>query len=787
MIRNSFNDNWVYTKKDGTAKQVVTLPHDAMIHDKRDADSPGGSALGYFVGGVYVYEKTFTAPEDWAHKQIYMEFEGVYQNSKVWFNGREVGGTPNGYVPFWLDLSDFVIPGAENTIYLEADNSLLPNSRWYSGGGIYRPVWMYVGEKKHIKPEGVHITTLSYNPARICVETSHLDGEVEISIIDPHGSIVASGKGDHIEFDVPNAELWSSETPILYTCMASLVENGRLLDSVGETFGIRKIEWSPMGLFVNGKETLLRGGCIHHDNGILGGATFAQSEERRVRIMKKTGFNALRSSHNLTSKSMLEACDKLGMYMIDETWDMWYFHKSKYDYATHFLEWYQYDLKAMIKRDFNHPSVIMYSVGNEVSEPKEQKGVDLINAMVAYVHKLDDSRPATAGINLMVINAASQGNGIYNEEGGLADEDSKKKQPMDSSTMFNMITSQVGTSMNNSANSEEADEITSPCLDALDIAGYNYTSGRYPMEGEAHPDRIIVGSETFPQDICKNWEMVKRYPYLIGDFMWSAWDYLGEAGLGAWAYTDDARAFDKPYPWLLSETGAIDILGNVGAGAEYAAIVWGVRKKPYMAVQPANHQGIIPAKAVWRGTNAIPSWSWMNCDGNDALVEVYADADSVALFLDGTALGKEPIEACKAMFNVKYKPGKLMAIVYDHDGCEIGQTELASAVGETAIRIRPESDSLAQGGIAYIPIELVGSNGVIESNDDRILSVEVDNGELLAFGSANPRTEERYDNGKFATYYGRALAIVRATRPGALVIRVTSDIMPSVEATIAVK
>lgn len=784
-----FNQGWKFHKTGEEKRLDITLPHDAMIHENRSPDSAGGSANGYFLGGIYEYEKRFVAPSSWQDQSVYFEFEGVHKDSEVSINGVAVKSCPNGYMPFWVDASELIKVGEENTIHVVADNSKMPCSRWYTGGGIYRPVWVHVGAKTHILPEGVKITTLSYAPARIRVETQHVGGDVSVAVANSHGTVVANGEGSCVELDVPDAALWSDEAPNLYTCRVSLQEDGAVVDEAVETFGIRVIEWSPKGFRINGKDTLLRGGCIHHDNGILGAATYAESEERRVRIMKEVGFNALRSSHNATSKAMLEACDKHGMYIMDETWDMWYFHKSKFDYATHFWDWYKYDLKALVDRDYNHPSVIMYSIGNEVSEPKDEKGVNLTKEMVSYVHTLDVSRPVTAGINLMVINAASQGNGIYNEEGGRADDaaQDKKKMAMDSSTMFNMITSQVGTGMNNSANSKEADEITSPCLDALDIAGYNYTSGRYPLEGKAHPERIIMGTETFPQDIYKNWEMVKEYPYLIGDFMWTAWDYLGEAGIGTWAYTDDARAFDKPYPWLLSDSGAIDILGNVGAEAEYAATVWHTRKTPYIGVQPVNHPGVVPAKAVWRGTNAIPSWSWKNCDGNEAVVEVYADAASVELSLNGESIGKEDIEACKAIFTVQYTPGKLTAIAYDAAGCEIGQAELMSADDLTSIRVSPEQVETCVGGVVYVPVELIGGNGIIQSNDDQTIFITVEGGELLAFGSANPRTEERYDSGTFTTYYGRALAVVRATTPGIMTVRATCDHLSTTESTISVR
>ena len=768
MKKIDFNQNWTYSKE-GSAALPVDLPHDAMIGERRNPNSPGGSANAYFPGGLYIYEKRFSLPKDWAGKTIVFQFEGVYKDSKVYINGKEAGGRPYGYIPFFVNTEGLLNFGGENIIRVVADNSELPNSRWYSGGGIYRPVWLWVGEKTHINIEGVKISTLSYFPARILVETSHSGGNVSVEI-QYKGKLIAAGKGDSITLDILNAALWSDETPELYQCRVTLSENGSIIDEVIEPFGIRKVEWSPKGLFINGKETLLRGGCVHHDNGILGASTYAESEDRKARILKQAGFNAIRSAHNPASVALLEACDKYGLYVMDETWDMWYGHKNKYDYATDFIDNYRSDIKAMVGRDFNHPSVIMYSIGNEVSEPYEEKGIALTKEMTEYIHSLDTNRAVTCGFNLMLIVFASKGKGIYKEGngGGFTSDDGKKKPALSSSTLFNFITSMVGTVMNRYANTKTADRVTSPSFDILDIAGYNYASGRYPLEGKAHPNRVIVGSETFHQDIAKNWAMVKKYPYLIGDFMWTAWDYLGEAGIGAWAYTDDGRGFNKPYPWLLADTGALDILGNPTGEIFLAQAVWGLLKKPAIAVQPVNHPGVAPSKMVWRGTNAIASWSWHGCDGNKAIVEVYAgvDAHTADLLLNGKCIGKKRIKDCRAVFKTRYAPGKLSAISYDINGNETGRGELESAVGKIAIRVKPEEGAVRAGDIAYIAIELVGENGVVECNTDTKIAVSVEGGKLLSFGSANPRTPESYIDGSFTTYYGRALAVARADKAG---------------------
>lgn len=775
MERWSFNDNWSFRKQEEIEGQMVTLPHDAMIHENRTPDSAGGSGHGYFPGGIYIYEKTFSVPEEWKDKSVNFEFEGIYKNSKVCINGKEVGGRPYGYVPFLICADEYLCYGEENVITVTADNSMLPNSRWYTGSGIYRPVNLIIGSRTHIEWQGVRITTLSYSPARIQVETKATGGEITVEIL-KDGETVLKGSGALLELEIPEAALWNAEEPNLYQCHVALSENGMIVDEVTENFGIRLIEWSNQGLLINGKETLLRGGCVHHDNGILGAVTYAKSEERRVRIMKEEGFNAIRSAHNPASRAMLEACDKYGMYMMDETFDMWYNRKNKYDYGCNFNEWWERDTTAMVERDFNHPSVILYSIGNEVAEPFEEKGVLAGKAQIDLIHRLDNSRPVTCGVNLMILGRAAKGNGIYQDgESNVTGSGEKKKEKnQNASLAFNIMASFIGTGMNKGGNSKKVDAVASPLVDSLDIAGYNYGSGRYPLEEKEHPDRVIFGSETFPQDIAKNWAMVKKYPYLVGDFMWTAWDYLGESGIGAWSYTG-GMPFNRPYPWLLAGAGVIDILGVPDASCRYAQVVWGQTDKPVIGVRPVNHPGVRVSKSVWRGTNAIESWSWKNCDGNKAEVEVYAQADRVELFVNGSSLGKKKLKEYKAVYKTNYAPGTIRAVAYNAMGREIGQNELHSAKGAIQIQACPEEEEILIGNIVYIPIALIGENGVVESNVDRRLSVSVKGGELLAFGSANPCTQERYDTGSFTTYYGRALAVVRAIESNAIEMTVSGE------------
>ncbi len=759
MKKISFNDSW---RCNGSP---VTLPHDAQILEKRSADASDGGH-GYFPGGVYTYEKTFTAPADWEGRKVLVEFEGVYKNSTVSLNGKVIGGHKYGYTTFTVELTGLHY-GRENTLTVVADNSQLPNSRWYSGSGLYRPVWLHIGGEQRIEYQGVKITTVSISPAIVRVE-AQATGDVSVEILDGE-TIVATGSGPECEMEIPGAKLWSAENPNLYTAKVTCGN-----DVVVEKFGIRKIEWSNQGLLINGRKTLLRGGCVHHDNGILGAATYDESEWRRVRILKEAGFNAIRSAHNPTSRAMLEACDYYGMYMMDETFDMWYNRKTKFDYGCDFAENWPGDVTAMVNRDYNHPSVILYSIGNEVAEPAEQKGLDYGKQQIELIHSLDTTRPVTCGLNLMIIGRAAKGQGIYQDVDKNQDEIKKANKmneadPQNASLVFNIMASFVGGGMNKGGNSPKVDALATPIIDALDIAGYNYGSGRYPLEEKQHPERIIFGSETFPQDIYKNWQQVKQHPYILGDFMWTSWDYLGEAGIGAWSYTG-GMPFNRPYPWVLAGAGVIDILGNPDASCRYASTVWGLEKAPRIGVKPVNHPGVRVSKSVWRGTNAIESWAWHGCDGNKAEIEVYSDAATVELLMNAKSLGRKKLKEMKAIFHTRYASGTLTAVAYDAMGREISRRDLVSATGETKVAVKPEITTAKPGEIIYVPVEIVGENGVVESNADRRLCVSVDGGELLAFGSANPCHEEQYHTGTFTTYYGRALAIIRAGQSGSVSI-----------------
>ena len=780
-MKTEWNKGWRFRGTDGTWKEV-TLPHDAMQEEKRDPAAGSGSAGGFYPGGRYTYCREMRLSEGDLCRHYTLEFEGVYKDAKVYVNDQYAGGCAYGYLPFAVEMDAFLKSGA-NEIRVETDNALQPDSRWYTGAGIYRPVWLCVEEDIRFVRGSIRIETVSLDPARILVKAAHTGGSLTVEVREPAtGGIAASGAGvnadaaggagdpgsaavtDRIGLTVPQARLWDADDPYLYDVVLRLSDGERIVEEVCIPFGIRMLSWKG-GFFVNGKKTLLKGGCIHHDNGILGACEYPESADRKIVRLKEAGFNAIRSAHNPCSEAILSACDRHGMYVMDETWDMWGRKKNPYDYASVFAEHYREDIRAIVERDCVHACVVMYSIGNEVSEPAWPEGVELAREMVDLFHSLDSTRPVTGGMNLMIIKNAAKGNAVYKEDGGLSESQSPDMSGMNS-TMFNMIASATGSSMNKSANGKKADALVSPVLDLLDICGYNYSSGRYREDLRLHPDRLILGSETFPQDLSENWEMVRQLPNLVGDFMWTAWDYLGEAGLGAWSYEKDAKGFSKPYPWLLADAGAYDILGNPTGELLRAKGIWGESGVPQIGVRPCSHPGGKLIRAAWRGTNALPSWSWSGCEGNKTAVEVYTTADTVILELNGKRVGKKKAKKNCAVFKLRYQPGTLTAIACDASGNEIGRSGLKSAQGPVSVVLSPEKKEARAGEICYIDIQMADPGGTVDSNCDERIELSVSGGELLGAGSANPKTEDSFRGAQMTTWYGRGLAVVRAGEAG---------------------
>lgn len=783
MKKYKINMDWTFWKDGEEIKKALNLPHDAMLEETRRPDLPKGSGSGFFPGGKYWYEKVIFGCEEYRDQTVLIEFEGIYMNSTVLLNGKIVGEHVYGYTNFYVDLTGKLIIGKENVLTVIADNSQQPNSRWYSGSGIYRDVNLYIGHKEHILPDGIKVKTVSHDPAvlDIYVEAENeMDTEILIEVMDGD-QVVASGIGEHIQMCIPDAKLWSAEEPYLYSVHACLLKHGKKLDESCIKTGIRTIAWdSRNGLQINGNTVKLRGGCIHHDHGPLGACSYDKAEYRRIQKLKAFGYNAIRYSHNPSSRILLEACDEIGMYVLDETFDQWKVPQSDKDYAIYFdAEWVG-DVKALIRKDYSHPSVIMYCIGNEITDTGLPHGPSIAKMINDLFKKEDPTRPTTIAINPMLTVLARK----------MAEAKAKGAQNQGSmgSAEVNDIVTLLPKIMAG-ITPESLEMLLKDLLQHVDIAGYNYSAHLLEGTHALVPERVILHSETFPCRIADGWKIVERNDSVIGDFMWTSWDYLGEAGVGEPTYGTTQAPFSKEYPCQNAGIGAFDLTGEAEPFAYYVATLWGAYKKPYIAVRPLNYAGEEYTLGKWRATDAVRSWTWPGQQGKTADIEVYTSAATVELLQDGAlSLGKQNVMDCMAKFQAIYKPGKLEVIAYGEDGSEIGRDELVTAADDTKLTISAENPVIKADGedLAYFRVEITDHAGIRKMLSDKKVKISVSGeGKLVAVGSAACRTEESYLEESFTTQNGSMIAIVRSngTR-GEICISAETECVPMTSITI---
>ena len=776
MKKLDFNQGWTCrAMKDGAAGFPVTLPHDAMRTEKRVPSSMGEGNIGWFEGGDYEYTKRFTLPEELQGNILFLEFESVYRDAEVYLNGEKAAYRPYGYTNFYVDLKPFLKEG-ENEIRVIARNADQPNSRWYSGTGIFRPVWLWAAGEKYIPLNGIKIRTVSLSPAviRVIVETSAA-GPVEVEVLDGEKTVVrAQGERD-FTLEIPDAKLWDPETPYLYTLQACFGD-----DTVEESFGIRELTWTPeKGIAINGKRTVLRGACIHHDNGLLGACTYPEAEERRIRILKESGYNAVRSAHNPCSKYLLEVCDRLGMLMMDEYVDCWYMHKTRYDYASHVGEWWKQDMKDMVDKDYNHPCVILYSTGNEVAETAQPKGIALQKDFTEYLHSLDDSRPVTCGINIFFNFLSSAGFGVYSDEKARQQAEAARKSAQDAaakktkkkpvgSEFYNVLAAKLGCDfMKFGASLPPCDWKTRDAFAAMDIAGYNYGNWRYKKDARKYPDRLILGSETLIGDAYDFWETAKAIPQLVGDFVWAGWDYIGECGDGSPEFTDYKT--EAPQDRIRGGTCRIDVTGKKTPEVDYTRIAFELEKGPRLAVYPACEKEK-PAISGWQLTRAMRSWSYPGCDGRQTDVEVYARAQTVELLINGNRVGKKKVRKARANFRVTYQEGEITAVSYDRSGKEIGRDVLRSAGRETELRLEAEKTKCRPSEMVYLRIRYTDKDGEVKPMEKHRVRVTADNGTVMGTANGSTYFQGNYAQTEVPTYFGEAQAVIRAGKAGMITV-----------------
>lgn len=776
----SFNLGWyVRHVEDSGLGTPVTLPHDAMLSEPRTALAEGGLNVSWFEGRDYVYTKKWDVTQEQLAQHNVLEFEGVYRKAEVFVNGKKAAFRPYGYTNFYVEL-DGLLRAGENTVEVIARNADQPNSRWYSGAGIYRPVKLWSSPKKYIPLNGVKIRTVSVSPAVIAVTVkTSVPGDVQVEILDG-GRVAASATGSgSFQLEIPNGKLWSVEHPNLYTARVTFGE-----DVDEETFGIRSLTWGNDGMKINGERIILRGACIHHDNGLLGAACHPDALERRLRILKENGYNAIRSAHNPCSKAALEICDRMGMLVMDEYIDHWYIHKTKYDYVEFFDQFWKQDMTDMVDKDYNHPCVILYSTGNEVAETAQPRGIALAGEMTQLLHSLDSTRPVTCGINIFFNFLNSIGFGQYSDE--KAEKEAaraakakaagkKAKEKSTGSKFFNDMAGIMGADfMKLGATLHGSDVTTRKAFANMDIAGYNYGEKRYKKDLKKYPDRLILGSETFCSDAYRFWELAKDNPRLIGDFVWSGFDYLGEAMVGSWEFAEYAKNFDAGLGWMTAGSGRIDLTGKPLGEALYTRVAFEQAQGPFLAVRPLCHDSKRHSPSAWKMTNAMPSWSWQGCEGKKAHVEVYARAAQVELLLNGKSVGKQSMKNnCLFTFHVPYENGTLEAVAYDASGKEMGRCALKTAEAETVLQAVPEETQVKPGHLCFIRLQYADAQGIVKPAERGLLDVTVEGGKLVGLGSACPYYELDYRGSKADTYYGEALAIVEAGSEGTVTLTAT--------------
>ena len=814
MKKQKFNQNWIFTIGSGssldalaggnnTAKQV-TLPHDASIGRERNPEEPNGSGNGFFREESYVYTKTFSMNADDKDKNVYLEFEGVYQNAFVYVNNSFAGKCPYGYSNFYVDITKYLNYNEPNALKVVVKNGV-PSGRWYTGGGIYRDVNLMIAGRLHLVPDSVQLAAIEVEDDQAIIRAKSTIAYTGIGIreitlctelMDAEGNVVAADEmsvtvEEHSEQEyqqkmyVPNPNRWDAENPYLYTYRTYIKENDSVIDEETRTFGIRKLQLDTKhGLRVNGKVVKLRGGCIHHDNGIIGTAEFTHSAEARVKKLKETGFNAIRSAHYPMSRKLLEACDKYGMYVMDEYSDVWVSTKVEFDYSTQMTEWWEHDIENLVKKDYNHPCVIMYSIGNEIPEAGNKFDVQWGKKLADKLRSLDDTRYTTNSLNLLLAIMNDLPKLMAQNAAAQAAANTEKDQPQEINSMMNNLGAMMAQFM---ASDFAAEKVKEACAQ-VDITGYNYAAARYEIDGKLFPNRILVGSETNPPDLDKNWELVEKLPYVIGDFDWTAWDYIGETGIGKINYTDQqSMGFYALYPCKIAYCGDINILGNRRPISYWRELIWGLRKAPYIAVQLPQHYGEPQSKTQWSMSDAVRSWNWNGYEGKPVKVEVYAAADEVELLINGQSVERKKVGETKkyiTIFDTTYHAGKVEVIAYS-DGKECGRDEILTASDEVVIAAKADRTQIPADGsdIAYIDICMQDASGILNPNADKAVSISLDGpGEIMGYGSADPESEENYYDTVAKAYEGKLRAAVRGTgETGKIVVTLSADGLESVK------
>ena len=771
---------------DDASWRMLTVPHDWSIEGPPNEKNPTGASGGYFPSGVGWYRKTFSAPPSWKGKRVCLEFDGVSGETTVYLNGQKLGVHPYAYTSFHFDITSQLIPGAKNVLAVRVDNSLEPNSRWYSGSGIYRHVRVVVTEPTHVVPWGVFVSTpgASASSAGVVVktqlqnDTSETSGvTIQTTLVGPTGikstgpdqeAQIPAGQSTEVDQEITIAQpaLWSPDNPRLYRAVTRIKKNGKVLDEVETPFGVRSLAWSAeKGLLLNGAAIKLAGGSVHHDNGPLGAASFDRAEARKAELLKGAGFNAVRTAHNPPSPAFLDACDRLGLLVIDEPFDVWTVSKRKYDYARFFHDWWQQDIDAMVMRDRNHPSIIMWGIGNEIPEVWTAEGAPIGKKLADRVRSLDPTRPLTQAFP-----GATYG-------------------PNPDAAISN-----------------------------VDVAGYNYNLAQNgPEDHRRVPGRIMMTTESFPADAYEQWQLVQDHPYILGEFVWTAMDYLGESGIGAWSYGDPKQAkqvgqmknflrvylakmgadgknpmapfqngqppspLSPGFPWHAAYCGDLDLTGFRKPSSYYRDILWNGGDRVFATVRLPEPEGKNILAAGWAVYPSLPNWTWPGQEGKTMAVEVYSGADRVRLYLNDKLIGEKPTgrdQQFKAEFEVPYAPGTLKAegLRGDH---VVGESVLQTTGLPVRLKLTTDRGTLHPDGqdLAFVTVEAVDEQGRVQMNSNQAVHFAVTGaGAIAAVGSGDGKSLESYSGSTVNLFNGRALVILRTSRKkGEITLEANAD------------
>ncbi|HUM83215.1 MAG TPA: glycoside hydrolase family 2 TIM barrel-domain containing protein [Lachnospiraceae bacterium] len=801
MFEKKWNGNWNFWEEKNAFALVwdipedvtkVDLPHDAMMANGFNPESRGGTATGFRDGGCYIYEKNLYIEED-ADREIRLRFDGVYQKAMVYLNEQLVGKDAGGYRTFICDLKNYIHAGNNSVRVLVRNTDR--NSRWYPGSGIYRDVFLLTSGPVYLEPGSLKVTTEDADEALAVLRieadvTNHTNRPVSLTVRsslsgkpENKGSslegcenennkenvcrnvlpahecdsqlVVPAGETVHCvqRITLRQPMLWSDASPALYGVSLKLFNGQKeCLDADSAVTGIRTLALDAVrGLRVNGRTVKLRGACIHHDEGVLGAACYYDAEYRRMKFLKEAGFNAVRMSHHPAADVLLRAADETGMYVMDELSDMWNRPKSSFDHALDFEEWWEKDLTAAVVKDYNHPSVILYSLGNEIPEIGTVQGSNFLRKMSGRLKELDATRYSLAAIN-----------GVFAAGDKIGEIMQDLKAGGDASGNVNDFMSMMDQRMDDIVNHKAVSDRIAMAAASLDIVGYNYMTARYEKDHGQYPDRLIVGSETYPPKIAENWEKVTALSTVIGDFTWTGWDYIGEAGIGIPAYRFGEGGFGAGYPCKLAYAGDFDLTGFRRPASYFREAVFGRTNIPYIAVQNPFRYGEPLFVTPWVMSDAVSSWSYPGAEGKKAVVEVYADGDETELFLNGRSLGKKTAgkdAGFRTIFETVYEPGTLLSVNYK-DGKEIGRYSLETAGAYERINIVRE-DTAREDGLIYLELNLADAAGRTVTSLRKKLTIKVEGGRLMGMGSADPKTEDLYPSGSCFTWNGRAIAVIR--------------------------